>query len=75
MPRRFPLADEKIRHGLAIGIVRRGMLFDLGVDRLPSVGIHTGSLFTEPNRAGDVIRASRLARMRNFAVGMPDVRE
>jgi hypothetical protein len=66
--RRLPFADEKPRQGFAVGIARRGMLFDLVVDRLPCVITRAAGLFAQSNKAGDVSRARRLAGARGFVV-------
>src|SRR5262249_4592756 len=68
MPRRCPLADEKTGQLLAVGIARRGMAFDLGIDRLPFVRLQAGGLLAHANEAGDVIRPSRFAGLGHFLV-------
>jgi len=44
------------------------MALDLSVNRLPFVRLQPGRLFTHSNKAGDVIRPSRFAALRNFLV-------
>src|SRR5262249_29853967 len=68
VPRRRPLADEKTGQLLSVGIARRGVAFDLGIDRLPFVRLQAGGLFAHANKAGDVIRPSRFAGLGHFLV-------
>ena len=44
------------------------MAFDLGVDRLPFVGLLFGGLFAQANQVGDVIRPGGFARMGKLVV-------
>src|SRR5262249_60932385 len=71
VPRRCPLADEKTGQRLAVGIARRGMAFDLGIDRLPFVRLQAGGLFAYANEAGGVNPPSRFPWVWHFFVVAP----
>jgi membrane associated rhomboid family serine protease len=68
VPRRFPLADSKRGQCFAVGILRRRMLLDLGIDRLPGVGFGVGGLVAQPVKTGDVIRTRRFAGFGNARI-------
>lgn len=68
VPRRFPLADSKRGQCFVVGILRRRMLLDLGIDRLPGVDFGVGGLVAQPVKTGDVIRTRRFAGFGNARV-------